>query len=178
MKRTRIILSIASLALALTVFSSCGFFESLVNMGHYEDVNGTDTSLATLTEDELFSNIDNYVQFGAMSGSTGDGFFYTAQRFSGVYTFATFEVSGKEKLKISSIAELTEGNFRAILLRDGSYVCDLPLDGSSIELEALDGSYKLRVAGESAKVNFGVQISYGEGAKPAPIPNPDSGVLM
>ncbi len=179
MKRTLATALIAtSLAFVMMSLSSCGFFNTLANMGQYEDINGTDTSLAILTDDEIFGEIQNYAQFGAISGNTGNGFFYTAQKFSGVYTVARFTVRDKKAFIISSTLELEEGNFRIVLLRDGSYVADIPTDGTRLELEPKDGTYTIRIAGESAKVNLEVEISYGDDF-PSPLPqDPENGEVL
>ena len=148
---------IIPLALLLIAGLAFGLF-TLINASHIEDTNGADTALVTLTDADILSNRTSSVATGSLSNTINRMTTLRVNKFSGVTDATSFTARG-DKLTIHFSSTLEEGNFRVVLLCDGEYVMDLPIDGSkAVPIDNPDGRYTIRIAGESAK--FSLKCSY------------------
>ena len=131
----------------LLLCASCGF-------EHIEDTNGNDTSLCTLTQEDLLAEASSYISFGSMETRINDNYSYSVKKLSGVYRLIRFPAEGSS-LTIETSAVLTQGNLRIVLLCDGEYVADIPLaENQSITIDDPSGTYSIVLGAESAELKF------------------------
>lgn len=145
--------------LALLLIAGLAFsMFTLINASHIEDSNGSDTALVTLTEADLLANRPRSVSTGSVSSNINQKLSLRINKFSGVTDVTSFTARGS-RLTIHFSCALQEGNFRVLLLCEGNYVADLPVNGSdTVIIDNPNGRYSIRVAGESAK--FALKCSY------------------
>ena len=143
MKKVKVlVVAMVCLMLALSL-SAC--------IGHIEDTNGDDDfSLVTITDSDLVSGKSNSLTNNSMKTTIGNKTTHKYGKFSGIITLETIRVTtGKT---ITTTMSVTAGNCRLVLVKDGQIVYDFNINGSdSVTLES--GTYYLRIAGESAKVD-------------------------
>lgn len=156
MKRlSKIMVVIGCIAVALLL---------IVSFGHITDTNGTDKSLCTLTDEDIFaqdiSDLDYNAAFIPYHTLVGEDVIFGAQNLSGIYLVDEFYVEGENIVIQSNLVSLLCGNLRIVLLCDGEYVRDFPLgENERITIENAKGCYEIRVAAESA-VGLEVRVSY------------------
>lgn len=139
---------------------------------HIADTNGPeDFSLTTITD----ANIVNR-DMGSIGGPTisksilsGDGYEFSAKKFTGVYEILYDNFIGKSDfvLDLTNFV-VTEGNFRMVVVHNDQIVAELTPD-TFIEyrLEDISGTVALRIAGESAAFSFFMTgIDYNSHAHP------------
>ncbi len=138
--------------LLLSAFAAC-------DAGQIEDTNGADTALATLGEEEIFRKSLSYVSYGSVTGEKDGVVSYRVKKLSGVYKVSTFHIGKESTVQLDLSLVLTAGNLRAVLLCDGVFVQDIPLGTEqSIQLEKAKGDYEIRLAGESAALEFSCKV--------------------
>lgn len=138
----------------------------LVGMGskfggtYYEDTNGDDFALQTITEDNIIKqDLDSTGFVGNVSAQTGKETFL-GENFSGVKMIRSKSYSG-EMLKIyANKVYVSEGNFRMVVVHDGEIVHEFKLNEPSQEfvLQNAYGRYDVVVAGEVADCSLDVEI--------------------
>lgn len=139
-------------------FGLCGCGESI------EDTNGeNNTALNTITKEDILSNSISASGLGTEEGEFlgFTSFKYKAKNFNGVeelynenYLFSTAVYVHVNFINLKS------GNFRMFVINDGKIIQEIPSDatGESYCFENLDGNLTIRVAGESAKVEFDFDV--------------------
>ncbi len=153
MKLTKIITFTLIFAISVLCLASC-------SITHIEDTNGASTLLNTITEGQLFAKTPKYIENNALYIENGNVFRYKAEKLSGVRSVAKFRADG-EQLTISTSIILSSGNCRAVLMNDGEYVADIAFgEGLLMTVANPSGSYEIRLAGESASVNFEFTFSF------------------
>ena len=160
MKRKNALSLLAAGLLILLCFCGCG---------QIEDTNGAeDKSLCSLTEEEIFSGPSSYVASVQTKVQIGNRCEYAVKKLSGALTVLSIPAEG-DAMSFTYRIEVPEGNLRAVLLRDGEYVRDLTLDiTGEFTLEEPEGTYELRLAGESARVEM--EISWEAIDRKLPLP--------
>lgn len=126
---------------------------------HIEDTNGDDTSLVSLTDEDIIDPHATCYKTGYLSSTSSEGTRVTCKKLSGV-TSVTGIAGGA---KLTYTASSTAGNIRiCIVTANGSIYADLELDGQShiMVLPEVSGSpaYTLKVAGESASFTLEYEI--------------------
>ncbi len=125
------------------------------NIGQIEDINGADTALATLTEEEILRNGTTYTNYGSVTSEKDGVLSFRVKKLSGVYRVVQFNISKESNVQLNLSLTLTSGNLRAVLLCDGVLVQDIPQGSNQvIEIPNAKGSYEIRLAGESAALEF------------------------
>ncbi len=152
--KLKIIALLLALSLSALSLMSCTF-------KHIEDTNGTDASLTTITEDELFGKKTSYVELGALYAKNGNIYTYNVAKLSGVRSVAKFSADGAE-LVITTNITLSAGNCRIVLMNNGEYIGNIAFgEDMLITVANPSGSYEVRIAGESAKLDFELTYSFG-----------------
>ncbi len=148
MKKLVALLLIAILSLTL---SSC-------SLGHIDDTNGDDTSLCSLTEENILGN-NSYTQMVSSISTRGNTLTYKANKMSGVNTIKKSLQAQGEALVINSSIILNQGNLRVVVICNDEIVCDIPLgENQTTTIKNPDGKYDIKVAGESA--GFEISLEY------------------
>lgn len=149
----RIIASVLAAALLLLPLCSCS------NMQHIEDTNGAeDTSLCTLTEEELVSPHPHYIMQGSKLNQKSGAISFATRKMSGVMILDKFTVKAGETYEFTGAVTVNSGNVRIYVICDGKIVLDIPTEFfNSLPLSGVEGKCELRVAAESA--NFSLDIS-------------------
>lgn len=128
---------------------------------HIEDTNGADNyNLQTITD----SNIINR-DVGAMGLKTSNGIVtnttsYSSEKFTGVEEiYGENIVANRMEFNINH-AQVTEGNFKIVLLVDDEIVHEFKLNElmQTYVIEDVSGYVSLRIAGESANFMFDYYI--------------------
>lgn len=147
-----------AISLMLVVLAFCLLLASC-DAGQIEDTNGDEITLCTLTEEEIFAKYNSHVSVGLVNRQLKNEYRFKAKRFSGVYKVGKFKAQGKT-LTIKSDAELDAGNLRIVVLCDGEYLADIPVEkGQTLIFDHPKGEYEVRLAGESAKIDFSFTYS-------------------
>lgn len=140
MKKLAIFLVIATLCLG---FSSCA-------IGHIEDTNGENTSLCQLNEEDILG-INSITEVFSFTTTVNNKTTYKVNKMSGVKTIKKLSRIEGEALVINSNIVLKDGNFRAVVVCNGEIACDIPIgENQTTRIENPNGSYEIRIAGESA----------------------------
>lgn len=148
MKKLIIFLLIATLSLT---FSSC-------TLSHIEDTNGDNTSLCTLTEEDILGN-NSFTQLLSSKSTWDNSLTYKANKMSGVNAIKKSLYAQGNALVINSTITLSQGNLRVVVVCDGKIICDIPLGENQVTtIENPNGSYDIKVAGESA--GFEISLEY------------------
>lgn len=134
----------------------------LVACGQLEDTNGEqDTSLATLTKEELLATFSGNSRIGAVQTKVGDSVRFKVQRLSGVLVLEDVRATERtQKLTFTVDSTLQKGN-ACIYVRCGDKILGqfTPGQSDSLTLEQpAPGLYQLCVAGESAKLELSATI--------------------
>ena len=118
-----------------------------------EDTNGEDTTLCTLTQEDLLGDSVSHNAIGMVRSQLGDKQTLRANKLSGVYEFNSYVADGGT-LTVTLSATLHAGNLRAVLLCEGEYVQDVPLgEEQAATVENATGKYQVRLGAESAKLD-------------------------
>lgn len=122
------------------------------NFGQVEDTNGEDDySLVKYSDEDITKKSSSYSALGLIKKNIGSNKSISASKFSGIYTIETVDLSSGT-LVFSIESELTSGNFRIVIVKDGSIVEDAELNKTdTIEITNANGKYILKIVGESAK---------------------------
>ena len=166
MKKLRFLAVALVMAFAISALTGC--FGLLTE--HIADVNGAeDTTLATLTKDEVLTWSKNYLADGEVevAATQADPWAkYSADKFSGARNILQAEVGKEIPQGIGSImfkfdVTVSEGNFYIVLLQDGVVYQEISTSGAStITVNNPSGHYVVVIAGESAKVSLQSIIQY------------------
>lgn len=135
----------------------------LIACGQIADENGDqDTSLATLTREELVASNPTSVEAGSVKSSTDGRMTWKVKKFSGVKVLGSIEVQeGAQSLVISADSSLEKGNLYTFVCRDGEIIGAVAT-GTGAKLTIKNpkaGKYELRAAGESAAFELSVRMS-------------------
>lgn len=121
---------------------------------HIEDTNGADdVSLCTLTEEDILGR-PSYISYMSIENSVNDSYRLTVDKLSGVSEAKKITV-GADAVTLTYTVEVSEGNLRVCIVKDGAVVADLAVNGGEQQLTLSEkGTYRVIVAGESAKIAF------------------------
>lgn len=130
---------------------------------HIEDTNGSeDTSLCTLTEEELVSPHPKCLTQGSSISHYKNMVYFLPLKMSGVKTLDKFTVKAGETYEFTGAVTVNSGNVRIYVICDGKIVLDIPTGlFNSLPLSGVEGKCKLRAAAESAKFSLDISIYPG-----------------
>lgn len=126
---------------------------------HIADTNGPeDFSLTTITDSNIINQDMGSIGIVGVSQSvlTGDGYEFSAKKFTGVYDILHNNFIGKSDfvLDLTNFV-VTEGNVRLVVIHNDQIVAELTPDMFiEYRLEDISGTVALRIAGESAAFSF------------------------
>ena len=145
-------------AIGLVVVALLWMFSDSI-LKHIPDTNGPeDFSLTTITDSNIINRDMGSIGIVGVSQSvlTGDGYEFSAKKFTGVYDIFHDNFIGKSDfvLDLTNFV-VTEGNVRLVVIHNDQIVAELTPD-TFIEyrLEDISGTVALRIAGESAAFSF------------------------
>ena len=122
-------------------------------VGQIEDTNGEDTALTTVTDADITAKKPSYNAVGMVRSQLDGKQTTRVNSLSGVYEFNAYTADGGT-LTVTLSTTLHEGNLRAVLLHEGTYVQDIPIgEAQTVSIANATGKYQVRLAGESAKVD-------------------------
>ena len=88
----------------------------------------------------------------SIENSVNDSYRLTVDKLSGVREAKKIKV-GADAVTLTYNVEVSEGNLRVCLVKDGAVVADLAVNGGEQQLTLSEkGTYRVIVAGESAKL--------------------------
>lgn len=153
----RIIASVLAAALLLLPLCSCS------SVQHIEDTNGAeDTSLCTLTEEELVSPHPKCLTQGSSISHYKNMVYFLPLKMSGVKTLDKFTVKAGETYEFTGAVTVNSGNVCIYVICDGKIVLDIPTGlFNSLPLSGVEGKCELRAAAESAKFSLDISIYPG-----------------
>lgn len=127
----------------------------LISCNQIEDTNGPDDySLETIGDSDLTSGKGSSSSVSTVKTTVNGKTTLKIGKFSGVKEIDTFRGRG-DTLEISIKVTVTEGNFRAVLVKDKEICAEIPLNEDyDLVIENADGKYSLVIAGESAKIEM------------------------
>lgn len=146
--------------IAVIAFAAVGCFWIFGSgLEHIPDTNGPeDYSLTTITDENIIKQ-----DLGSIGGPTisqsilfGDGYEFSAKKFTGVYEILYDNFIGKSDfvLDLTNFV-VTEGNVRLVVIHNDQIVAELTPDMFvEYRLEDITGTVSLRIAGESAAFSF------------------------
>ena len=130
----------------------------------YEDTNGTeDYTLQTITDENIVkmdvgSSGMSYseTKVGPITSTE-----YSSKNFNGVYEIdATNYIFASEVGVYVGHLNVKSGNFKLVVVNDDAILFEIPLDsfGDTYYFEDVKGHFAIRAAGESAAVEFYVEL--------------------
>ena len=146
--RKIILLLILLLSICL---SSCSFSQ-------IEDTNGDeDTSLSTLTKDDIF-DYNNSITVGTFEKESNNTFSFSCKKLSGNYLVKTLNPNGRV-VEFSITTEVIKGNAYIVLMSNNEVIKELQNNGVYTFFSSTDSDkMQLRILGESCEVK--VEITY------------------
>lgn len=149
----------------IQILCTCFLVLSLSACGEaIEDTNGeNNTSLNTITTEEILSNSITSSGLGYSESNTMGitSFEYQDKNFNGVEEVfrESYLFSSGISVDISYI-ELESGNFRMYIINEGEILKEIEpgVFNESYLFEDIEGEFYIRVAGESAKVEFNFNV--------------------
>ena len=146
---TKAVLICVIAAMLVSALASCASGKM-----HIEDTNGADdVSLCTLTEEDILGR-PSYISYMSIENSVNDSYRLTVDKLSGVSEAKKITV-GADAVTLTYTVEVSEGNLRVCIVKDGAVVADLAVNGGEQQLTLSEkGTYRVIVAGESAKLAF------------------------
>lgn len=128
---------------------------------HIEDTNGADNyNLQTITNDNIINR-----DIGAMGLKISNGIItnttsYSSEKFTGVEEIYGENIIANRMEFTINHAQVTEGNFKIVLLVDDEIVHEFKLNElmQTYVLEKPSGYVSLRIAGESANFMFDYSV--------------------
>lgn len=155
MKKTMIARIAVVLLLGIAIFWFLGS-----DLEHIEDTNGPDNySLTTITDENIIKRDTGAMGLNKKKGLlTGDVIEFTSKKFTGVEEIFYTNYIGKSDFYISLYNyEIYEGNFKIVVVLDDEIVAELePGMIVDYELNDINGTISLRIAGESASFKFAI----------------------
>ena len=145
----------------MTILCACFLVLGLCGCGEtYEDTNGeNNTSLNTITDENIIkmdlgaSNI-SYSETNVAGISTAE---YSSKNFNGVYEvqYSNYLFANRVEVQVDYI-NVKSGNFKLVILIGDEIVKEVPNDAfaETYVFENVDDTLSIRVAGESANVEF------------------------
>lgn len=149
----------------IQILCTCFLVLSLSACGEaIEDTNGeNNTSLNTITKEEILSNSITSSGLGYSESNTMGitSFEYQDKNFNGVEEVfrESYLFSSGVSVDVSYI-ELESGNFRMYVIHEGKILKEIEpgVFNESYLFEDIEGEFYIRVAGESAKVEFNFNV--------------------
>ena len=129
----------------------------------YEDTNGDDPALQTITDQNI---ILKDIGASGLGYTTMDlGFLhseeYSSKNFNGVEElFLTNYIWASDVTVYVGHLNLKSGNFKLVLVLDDEILFEIPLDAfaETYTFNNIKGTFAIRAAGESANVEFYVEV--------------------
>ncbi len=130
----------------------------------YQDTNGADDfTLQTITDENIVKQdlgssgmSQTETKVGAISSKE-----YSSKNFNGVYEIdATNFILPSDVSVYVGHLNVKSGNFKLAIVNDDAVIFEIPLDsfGETYYFEGLKGHFAIRAAGESAAVEFFVEM--------------------
>jgi len=150
---------IFAIILALTLCAGLCACGMSVNI---EDTNGDDPSLCSITEEDIVSGSIGSTTFGSVKTTFNSTTIFKVKKMSGVLTLDTFKSANQNKAyTVTLSSNLVSGNLRVVLLCDGKYAADFPLNETqTLVFDNPECKYELVLAAESAE--FSVEYAVTE----------------
>jgi len=129
------------------------------SLGQIEDTNGTeDFTIQTFTDSDITSNRSSRTTFNSSIITYNNNTKVKIGKFSGVYELESFKVSN-QTLVFNIESSCTNGNFRIVIICDDEIVNDVKINSNeTITIENTNGTYSLKIIGESAKISVDYSI--------------------
>lgn len=137
-------------------------FLFMVSCSHIEDTDNTNNNLLTIKDENIIEGMSN-VSTGRISSSkqSNDEYIGTIKvtKMSGVESIKS--ISGKGQKLIFNIKNTLEtGNFEIVIVHNDVIIHNFGLnEESEFIIEEADGTYYLKIAGESAKFSLEYKIN-------------------
>lgn len=141
--------------LFVILFVVVWFWASANGIEHVADTNGTDTSIAVITEMDIVNN--NYGSRNLVTTTNAKGVRFHSKEYTGVQEvfYQNYVTETTVYLNIYDY-EVTEGNFRIAVIHENELIAMLSPDdeASAYCFENIKGRIAFRLVGESAVFNF------------------------
>ncbi len=126
-----------------------------------EDTNGDDPSLCSITEEDIVSGGIGSTTFGSLKTTHNNKTVYTVKKMSGVLTLDTFKSANQNKAyTVALTTKLVSGNLRVVLLCDGKYATDFPLNETqTLVFDNPECKYEIVLAAESAEFSIEYEVT-------------------
>jgi len=151
--------------LAVAVVGFCGYSFLTGDLEHIEDTNGPDNyALATITDENIIKQDIGSLNLKKSSRLLSKGITFSSDKFSGVYRIFHTNLFFDSGFLMNVIDfEVKSGNFRMVLVNDGRIVAEVEPDMmATCQLDDLNGSFELIIAGESAEFEFSLDGPFCE----------------
>lgn len=129
----------------------------------YEDTNGDDITLETITDEDIINLATGAsgltykeTNIGGLKSSE-----YSAKNFNGVeQIYLTNFIAKSDVCIYIGHMNVESGNFKLAVINDGKIIKEIPADTFNEEFWFYDlkGTFSVHVAGESAKFDFYIDI--------------------
>lgn len=146
----------------ILIFGMC---LALVGCGdEYEDTNGEDNfSLQTITDENIINKDIGASNLTYEELSAGDitSTEYKSKNFNGVEEIYLTNFIGKSDIHVYiGHMDVKSGNFKLAVVCDDKIIDEIPLDafGDTYYYEDLEGTFAIRLAGESADFSFHIEV--------------------
>ena len=143
------------LAIAMIVFAGYSFLTN--DLEPIEDINGPDDySLAVITDENIIKQDMGAMNVHKSTGLLNDGITFSSKNFNGVYRIflTNFLFNSDFEMDVAGFW-VNSGNFRMCIVHEGKIIADVePGMFAECQLEDLNGTFELIIAGESADFEF------------------------
>lgn len=127
-----------------------------------EDTNGTDDyTIETFTDEDITANRTSYIIVSSFTTTINNVTTVKIGKFSGIYELEKTRVPNSN-LQYQIASTCTSGNFRIVIVKDNEILDDVQINTSkTISYPNANGTYQLRIVGESAKIEMNYSIIIG-----------------
>ncbi|HHU55466.1 MAG TPA: hypothetical protein GXZ48_02085 [Acholeplasmataceae bacterium] len=135
----------------------------LISLGgcfkHIDDTNGDDDyTIETFSDADITKSSSSYVMYGSTTTSMNSKTEFKVQKFSGIRTLETVKASN-ETIIFNFDSQCISGNLRIVIVQGEEIIKDVNINGqSTVTIENANGTYILKVVGESAKFKLEYSI--------------------
>ncbi len=150
---------------AVLMLAVGGYWMLTSDLEHIEDSNGPeDISLAVITDENIINQDIGALNVSKTTDPLNDGITFSSKQFSGVYrVFLTnFLFDSDFDMSVAGFW-VNSGNFRMCIVHEGRIIADVePGMLVDVQLEDLNGTFELVIAGESADFEFTLERGFCE----------------
>ena len=125
----------------------------LTGCGHIEDTNGEDDfSLETISGDDMINNSSS-ASTVSFTKTVGNKTEVSIKKFSGVKSiYKKYSAEGEYKFDFD--VKCNSGNLAVVLVYDDEIVKTIPVNETSSFSYSFDGTFEVKIAGESANLEI------------------------